>query len=59
MIYSEATPDYRFYPGDEIEVIVFSAPELSRTVTIAPDGRIALPLIGARARGGSHRGRIA
>ncbi|HYD86893.1 MAG TPA: polysaccharide biosynthesis/export family protein [Vitreimonas sp.] len=47
LVYSDATPAYRFYPGDEIEIAVFSAPELTRTVTVAPDGRIALPLIGA------------
>ncbi len=47
MTYSDATPAYRFYPGDEIEISVFSAPELSRNVTIGPDGRVALPLIGA------------
>lgn len=41
---STAEP-YRFYPGDQVEVTVFSAPELSRTATIAPDGRIDLPLI--------------
>ena len=46
-VYSDTTPTYRFYPGDEIEVTVFSAPELSRTVTVGPDGRIALPLIGS------------
>lgn len=45
MTYSGETPAYRFYPGDEIEIIVFSAPELTRTVTVAPDGRIALPLL--------------
>ncbi|GAM99019.1 hypothetical protein U91I_02656 [alpha proteobacterium U9-1i] len=45
MTYAPETPTYRFFPGDEIEVIVFSAPELSRTVTVGPDGRIALPLI--------------
>src|SRR5688572_21964834 len=45
MTYSEATPAYRFYPGDEVEVTVYSAPELSRTLTIAPDGRISMPLI--------------
>jgi len=45
MIYSAATPEYRLYPGDEVEVIIFSAPELTRTMTIAPDGRGALPLI--------------
>lgn len=45
MLYSSETPAYRFYPGDEIEITVFSAPELTRTVTVAPDGRIALPLL--------------
>jgi polysaccharide export outer membrane protein len=47
VIYADSTPAYRFYPGDEIEVTVFSAPELTRTVTVGPDGRIALPLVGA------------
>lgn len=47
LVYSDATPAYRFYPGDEIEVSIFSAPELTRTVTVAPDGRIAMPLVGA------------
>lgn len=47
MVYSDETPAYRFFPGDEVEVTVFSAPELSRTATIGPDGRLALPLIGA------------
>lgn len=47
MAYSDETPNYRFYPGDEIEITIFSAPELSRTVTVGPDGRVALPLIGA------------
>ncbi len=47
IVYSEATPAYRFYPGDEIEITVFSAPELTRTVTVGPDGRVALPLVGA------------
>lgn len=47
MTYSEATPAYRFFPGDDVEITVFSAPELSRTATIGPDGRLAMPLIGA------------
>lgn len=47
MVYSDATPAYRFFPGDEVEITVFSAPELSRTATIGPDGRLALPLVGA------------
>ncbi|MGQ0534405.1 MAG: polysaccharide biosynthesis/export family protein [Caulobacteraceae bacterium] len=47
MTYSDATPAYRFFPGDEVEITVFSAPELSRSARIGPDGRLALPLIGA------------
>lgn len=47
MTYTDTSPAYRFFPGDEIEIVVFSAPELTRTVTVAPDGRIAMPLIGA------------
>jgi polysaccharide export outer membrane protein len=38
-------PQYRLYPGDEIDVTVPSAPELNKTVTVQPDGRITLPLI--------------
>lgn len=47
LTYSEQTPAYRFFPGDEVEITIFSAPELSRIATIGPDGRVALPLIGA------------
>ena len=39
-------PGYLLYPGDEIEVATPTAPELTRTVKVGPDGRIALPLIG-------------
>jgi protein involved in polysaccharide export with SLBB domain len=44
--WSEAEPEYMLYPGDEIEVATPTAPELTRTVRVGPDGRIALPLIG-------------
>lgn len=43
--WTEDEPSYRFYPGDEVEVTVPSAPELSKSVTVQPDGRVALPLI--------------
>ncbi len=43
--WSEGEPDYRLYPGDTMEIATPSAPELNRTVTVQPDGRIALPLI--------------
>jgi protein involved in polysaccharide export with SLBB domain len=38
-------PQYRLYPGDELDVVAPSAPELNKTVTVQPDGRIMLPLI--------------
>ena len=37
---------YRFYPGDKFRMDIRTAPELSGELTIAPDGRIALPTIG-------------
>jgi polysaccharide export outer membrane protein len=44
--WSDAEPEYLFYPGDEIEVATPTAPENTRTLRVGPDGRIALPLIG-------------
>ena len=43
--WSEDEPQYRLYPGDEVDVVIPSAPELNKTVTVQPDGRITLPLI--------------
>ena len=43
--WSDAEPPYRIYPGDELEITVPSAPELSKTTTVQPDGRVNLPLI--------------
>ena len=43
--WSDTDPEYRFFPGDSIEVTVHSAPELSRTAPIGPDGRVSLPLL--------------
>jgi polysaccharide export outer membrane protein len=42
--WSDQEPDYRFYPGDEVEMTVPSAPELNKTATVQPDGRITVPL---------------
>lgn len=44
--WTETEPEYLLYPGDEIEVATPTATELTRTLRIGPDGRIALPLIG-------------
>jgi polysaccharide export outer membrane protein len=45
--WSEDEPAYRFYPGDQIDIATPSAPELNRTVTVGPDGRVAMPLVGS------------
>ena len=45
--WTDQEPEYLLYPGDEIEVATPTASELTRTVKIGPDGRIALPLIGS------------
>jgi polysaccharide export outer membrane protein len=43
--WSDDEPLYRLYPGDELDVVVPSAPELNKTVVVQPDGRIMLPLV--------------
>jgi len=43
--WQETEPEYRVYPGDQLDVTVLSAPELNRTVAVQPDGRITLPLV--------------
>ena len=45
--WTDQEPEYLLYPGDEIEVATPTASELTRTVKVGPDGRIALPLIGS------------
>lgn len=37
---------YLIAPGDELEVKLFYVPDLNQTVTVRPDGRISLPLLG-------------
>lgn len=37
---------YLLAPGDTIEISVLYAPELSRTVVVAPDGRVRIPYSG-------------
>jgi protein involved in polysaccharide export with SLBB domain len=43
--WSDDDPLYRLYPGDEMDVAFPSAPELNKTVTVQPDGRINLALV--------------
>lgn len=40
-------PDYRIEPGDTIEVLYRKSPEFNQTVTVQPDGAVALQLIGS------------
>jgi protein involved in polysaccharide export with SLBB domain len=35
---------YLLAPGDTVDIVVHSAPELSRTLDIGPDGRLRMPL---------------
>lgn len=44
--WNDQAPSHRLYPGDEIAVTVYTADELSQTVTVGPDGRANLPMIG-------------
>jgi protein involved in polysaccharide export with SLBB domain len=44
--WTDEEPEYLLYPGDEIEVAMPTAAELTRTLKVGPDGRVALPLIG-------------
>jgi polysaccharide export outer membrane protein len=45
--WSEREPPYRLFPGDQLRVTPISAPELSTTTPVLPDGRISLPMAGA------------
>jgi polysaccharide export outer membrane protein len=56
--WTDDEPQYRLYPGDEIDVAVPSAPELNKTVTVQPDGRIMLPLIAPQMAAGRSAGEL-
>ena len=43
--WEESEPDYRLFPGDDVDVVVPSAPELNRSARVQPDGRLTLPLV--------------
>ena len=40
------TGDYKIGPEDVVEVIVWKSPDLSKVVSVLPDGKISLPLVG-------------
>jgi len=37
--------EYKIGPGDNLEIFVWRNPEISRTVTVRPDGKISTPLV--------------
>ncbi len=42
-----SSSDYRIGPEDLIQISVFEAPDLNRTVRVSADGEISLPLLGS------------
>jgi polysaccharide export outer membrane protein len=44
--------DYIIGPGDTLEISVWKDPELTKTVTVLPDGKFSFPLIGEVKAGG-------
>lgn len=42
--WQDSESEYALYPGDQIDIVVPSAPELSRTLTVGPDGRVVMPM---------------
>ena len=49
---------YRFQPGDTVQISVWQEPKLDRQVVVAPDGSIAIPLVGRVAAGRRSAGQI-
>jgi polysaccharide biosynthesis/export protein len=42
----QTLPEYNLGPGDSVEITVLGEADLTRTVTVRPDGKVAMPLIG-------------
>lgn len=40
------TPEFRFSPGDEVDLRIPDAPQFDHTARVRPDGRVAFPIIG-------------
>ncbi len=46
LVFQVCAADYIIGKGDGLEVAVWGIPEMSRTVTVRPDGKITLPAVG-------------
>lgn len=46
MLSTAVAEDYHIGKGDSLEVAVWGVPEMSRIVTVRPDGKITLPAVG-------------
>lgn len=46
-VMAQALEEYRLGPDDLLDITVFEAPELNRTVRVSAGGEISLPLLGA------------
>jgi len=43
--WTDDEPQYRLFPGDQLDIAFGSAPELNKSAVVQPDGRIQLPLV--------------
>ncbi len=50
---SQTAAAFTLGPEDQVQIWVYQEPDISATVTVRPDGRISLPLIGSVAAAGS------
>jgi polysaccharide biosynthesis/export protein len=53
-----ALAQYLFQPGDVVQIHVWQEPRLDRQIVVAPDGMIALPLVGRLQAGGRTAGQV-
>jgi polysaccharide biosynthesis/export protein len=57
-IHGSAQAQYQFQPGDVVQISVWQEPRLDRQIRVAPDGSLALPLVGRVQAGGRTAGQI-
>jgi polysaccharide biosynthesis/export protein len=57
-MHDSALAQYQFQPGDMIQISVWQEPRLDRQIIVAPDGSLALPLVGRVQAGGRTAGQV-